>query len=197
MENKIVLTKNNFQLKQINGVTYIDNTLIVNKSFSLPTNYGNGLTKELTLNFQKMKNAASKQNFNIFILSGFRSYEYQKKIYENYYTKDNSENVDTYSARPGHSEHQTGLAIDINSINENFTNTKEWQWLSDNSYKYGFILRYPKDKESITGYTYEPWHYRYVGTTLAECCYNNNKWITLEEYFGIDSKYEQANYNFY
>lgn len=127
MENKIVLTKNNFQLKQINGVTYIDNTLIVNKSFSLPTNYGNGLTKELTLNFQKMKNAASKQNFNIFILSGFRSYEYQKKIYENYYTKDNSENVDTYSARPGHSEHQTGLAIDINSINENFTNTKEWQ----------------------------------------------------------------------
>ena len=103
--------------------------------------------------------------------------------------------ADTYSARPGHSEHQTGLAADIKGPNNNlyldqrWINTSEGQWLNNNCYKYGFIIRYPSGKESITGYIYEPWHIRYVGTEVATQLYNGGNWITLEEYLGIDSKY--------
>ena len=103
---------------------------------------------------------------------------------------DGKEKADTYSARAGYSEHQTGLAIDLNSIDMTFDNTDESNWLKDNCYKYGFIIRYPNDKEDITGYMYEPWHIRYVGKNLANVLYNNGDWITLEEYYGIDSKYE-------
>ena len=97
--------------------------------------------------------------------------------------------ADTYSARPGHSEHQSGLAIDINMADSAFDSSPEAKWLNDNAYKYGFILRYPKGKDNITGYMYESWHFRYVGTELANKLYNDGNWITLEEYFGIDSKY--------
>ena len=99
----------------------------------------------------------------------------------------------TYSARPGHSEHQTGLAMDILTSSTSESKTPQFKpaldWLADNAYKHGFILRYPEGKNHITGYIFEPWHYRYVGTELAEILYNNGDWITLEEYFGIDSAY--------
>lgn len=102
---------------------------------------------------------------------------------------DGKEKADTYSARAGYSEHQTGLAIDVNTVDMTFDNTDESNWLSNNCYKYGFVIRYPKDKESITGYMYEPWHIRYVGKDLASKLYNNGNPITFEEYYGIDSKY--------
>ena len=89
-----------------------------------------------------------------------------------------------YSARPGYSEHQTGLVIDIDNYNddyENFDKTKEFEWMNNNSYKYGFILRYPKGKTDITGYDYESWHYRYVGKEIAKYIYENN--ITFDEYY--------------
>ena len=85
-----------------------------------------------------------------------------------------------YSARPGHSEHQLGYAVDINTVQEKFKNTKEYAFLKDNAYKYGFIERYKEGKEFITGYGYEPWHYRYVGIDAAKIIYEND--LTLEEY---------------
>jgi zinc D-Ala-D-Ala carboxypeptidase len=103
---------------------------------------------------------------------------------------DGQEAADTYSARAGFSEHQTGLVLDLNTVDISFDNTNESNWLRDNSYKYGFIIRYPKGKENITGYTYEPWHIRYVGKNLAKEIYNNGDYLTLEEYFGIDSNYQ-------
>lgn len=126
---------------------------------------------------------------NLVISSGYRSYYDQRYIYNNYVAIDGQANADTYSARAGHSEHQTGLAFDLNSIDDSFTNTPEGQWVHHNCYKYGLILRYPKGKDHITGYMHESWHLRYVGTELASKLYNNGDWITLEEYFGIDSKY--------
>lgn len=176
---------NKFNKKIVNGVTFIDGILIVNKKYSLPKNYGNGLTEELQRAFVNMQNNALKENIKLNIISGFRSYERQKELYESYLKIDSKDMVDTYSAKPGHSEHQSGLAIDINIADDSFIKTKEAKWLNKNAYKYGFILRYPKGKSNITGYKYEPWHYRYVGLCLAKKLYNKGNWITLEEYFEI------------
>ncbi len=174
-----------------NGVTYIDGVLVVNKTYSLPDDYGNGLTSTTTNAFYKMQAASKLENLNIYLSSGFRSYSTQDRIYNNYVARDGKEAADTYSARPGYSEHQSGLAFDVNQINSTFDDSEEAIWLSNNCYKYGFILRYPKGKEDITGYKYESWHFRYVGVDLATKLYNNGDWITLEEYFGITSSYEE------
>ncbi len=172
-----------------NGVTYIEGYLVVNKTYTLPSSYGNGLTNATIEAFNKMQAAAKVDGLNIYISSGFRSYSYQKTLYNNYVNRDGVTAADTYSARVGHSEHQSGLAFDVNTINDSFANTEEGKWLNDNCYKYGFILRYPKGKSDETGYQYEPWHFRYVGVELAEKLYNNGNWITVEDYFGITSKY--------
>jgi len=187
--NYTFTTSKGFNGEVKNGITYIEGTLIANKTYKLTSDYGNGITKETQTAFNKMVKAAKEVGYNIYITSGFRSYATQKTIYNNYVKNDGKKNADTYSARPGHSEHQTGLAIDINQIKESFGYTEEGKWINDNCYKYGFILRYPKGKDSITGYIYEPWHLRYVGIDLATKLYNNGNWITIEEYFGIDSKY--------
>ena len=199
-EKKVVVTNN----KEVNttfttskgfkgvvksGVTYIDGILIANETYSLPSSYGSGLTKETLSAFEKMKSAAKKDGLTLYIASGFRSYARQKTIYNNYVARDGKEEADTYSARAGYSEHQTGLAFDLNNVSSSFDNTKEAKWLSSNCYKYGFILRYPKGKENETGYIYESWHFRYVGEELAKKLYNDGNWITLESYFGITSKY--------
>lgn len=183
-------TSKGYTITNRNGVTYINGYLIVNKTYSLPSNYGSGLTGETTRNFNLMKSAASKEGLNIYISSGFRSYNKQNTIYNNYVRQDGKAEADTYSARPGHSEHQSGLAFDVNIINDSFANTPEARWLENNCYKYGFILRYPKGKTAETGYKYESWHFRYVGTDLAVKLYNNGNWITMENYFGITSSYQ-------
>lgn len=172
-----------------NGVTYIEGYLVVNKTYTVPSSYGNGLTNATTEAFNKMQAAARAAGLNIYISSGFRSYSYQKTLYNNYVNRDGVVAADTYSARAGHSEHQSGLAFDVNTINDSFANTEEGKWLNDNCYKYGFILRYPNGKSDETGYQYEPWHFRYVGVELAEKLYNNGNWITVEDYFGITSRY--------
>lgn len=121
--------------------------------------------------------------------SGYRSEATQRAIYNGYVARDGQAAADRYSARPGYSEHQTGLAVDISDASgahylyESFESTAEGKWLFANAYKYGFILRYPKGKESITGYMYEPWHYRYVGTAEAAKIYASGK--TFEEYYGV------------
>ena len=138
--------------------------------------------KEAVKHFKEMSMDASNIGLIIKTISVYRSYEYQKNLYNNYLKTDEVSIVDTYSARAGHSEHQTGLAFDIYNVKYPYTefgNTEEFKWLKDNAYKYGFILRYKKEFEHITGYKEEPWHIRYVGNA-AEEIYKSN--ITLEEY---------------
>lgn len=187
--DKTFTTKKGFKGVIKNGITYIDGYMIVNKTYSLPSTYETTLTKETTDSFNKMKSAATLEGLNIYISSGFRSYNTQKRLYNNYVKRDGVEAADTYSARAGHSEHQSGLAFDVNTINDTFASTPEAKWLANNCYKYGFILRYPQGKSNETGYKYESWHFRYVGTELAEKLYNNGNWITMEDYFGITSTY--------
>ena len=184
-------TSKGFTGKVVAGVTYIDGYLVVNKTYDLPSDYGDGLTDETVNAFNKMNDDAIKEGLNLYISSGYRSYSTQNSIYNSYVSVDGKENADTYSARAGHSEHQTGLAFDLNTIDDSFTYTKEGRWVHDNCYKYGLILRYPMGKEDVTGYMHESWHLRYVGEDLASKLYNNGDWITLEEYFGIDSKYQE------
>lgn len=197
---KISKTSKGNTIKKYYGITYIDNVIIANKTYSLPSNFApnnlvtiNGYIKVVDYvkdAFNELKSDSTSIGLNIYASSGYRSYSDQNYIYNNYVSWDGQENADTYSARAGHSEHQTGLAIDVNTIDSSFEGTSESNWLKDNCYKYGFIIRYPKGKENITGYMYEPWHIRHVGKDLAAKLYNNGDWITLEEYFGIDSKYE-------
>lgn len=142
------------------------------------------LVKEAKNQFEIMSSTAKKENLNVIAFSGYRDYTYQKNLYNTYLQKDSQEKVDTYSARAGYSEHQTGLSIDIyNGIDDynNFEQTKEFKWLKDNAHKYGFILRYPKNKELETQYQYESWHYRYVGIDIATYIKKHN--ISFDEYY--------------
>lgn len=134
--------------------------------------------------FEELSEAASKENYTVLAMSSYRSYQYQYNLYNRYVNTDGIEAADTYSARPGYSEHQTGLAVDVYNGKEDFTNfekTKEYNWMQDNAYKFGFILRFPKDKVLETGYQYESWHYRYVGKEIAKYIHDNN--LCFEEYY--------------
>lgn len=167
----------------------LDGIIIVNKHFGLPANYGSGLDEKTLKAFETMEAAASKNGISLYVASGFRNYYKQDDLFYNYYAQYGEE-AKRFSSLPGHSEHQTGLAIDIGGVDEyawvksDFYNTEEFKWLETNCYKYGFILRYPENKEDITGYMFESWHYRYVGTELSTYLHENN--LTLEEYFDID-----------
>ena len=171
------------------GVTYIDDILIVNKDISLPEHFNPGENKEARHALQKLLNDGNNQGFQLSNASGFRSYQSQVQLFNQYVQRDGEEAANKYSAKPGHSEHQTGLTYDIVSENtdtnfkSSFGKTKEGQWLKDNAYKYGFVIRYPKNKTHITGYQYEPWHIRYVGKDTAKKLYKSNE--TLEEYLNL------------
>jgi len=183
-------TSKGFHGETRNGVTYIDGVLIANKTYALPKSYApGGLTGETSKAFNTMKSAAAQEGISIWVASGFRSYDLQNRLWTNRKNKNGIAFADAGTARPGHSEHQTGLAMDINMVDDAFENTAAGQWLFKNAYKYGFILRYPRGKTGETGYKYESWHYRYVGVDLATKLYNGGNWITLENYFGITSQY--------
>ena len=124
------------------------------------------------------------EGLNISINSAYRSYEEQEKLYDDYLKLYGKSYVNKYVAVPGYSEHQTGLALDLESLDcDIFKNSKEYRWIKNNAYKYGFILRYQEGKENITGYNAEEWHIRYVGRKAAEYIYKNN--ITFEEYYDL------------
>ena len=199
-------TDKGFLITELNGITYVDGVLIVNKTYSLPSTYqpqnpykeitsdylyGADYIEDYVMNeYLKMNEDAKKEGINLKITSGYRSYNVQVDLYNEYKKRDGKEAADKYSARAGHSEHQSGLCFDLNGTNENFIKTKEGKWLNDNAYKYGFTLRFPEGATEYTGYMYEGWHFRYVGLELATKLYNDGNWISLEEYFGITSEYQ-------
>ncbi len=177
-----------------------DTLMIVNKHYKIPDDYKpknlvyiddweygywNLIRADVYEEFKKMSKEAKKDNVTLFIASPYRSYNDQKVLYNSYVANDGVKNADTYSARPGYSEHHTGLAMDLipefGLQLDTFENSAGFKWMQENAHKYGFILRYPKDKEYITGYMYEPWHYRYVGVDAATTI--KNEGLTFEEYY--------------
>jgi len=194
-------TSKGFEIKKVDGIYYVDNYLVANKTYNLPQSYD---PKSLNATVKKaadkmFADAKKEKGFDLYVASGYRSYNTQNSIYNKYVSRDGKEKADTYSARPGYSEHQSGLAFDVcdyklddsKCITSGFNNTEQAKWLSENAYKYGFILRYVKNKDNETGYMYESWHFRYVGNDLAKILYNNGNWITVEDYFGITSSYDK------
>ncbi|MGE7911528.1 M15 family metallopeptidase [Lysinibacillus xylanilyticus] len=170
--------------------TYIKGILLANKIYPLPSTFAPGEDPEARQALNKMIAAAKQQGFDLVAFSGYRSFEYQTTLYNNYAKRDGQAAADRYSARPGYSEHQTGLAFDIGEkgkddlwLTEEFGETPAGQWLFTHAQDYGFILRFPQNKEDITGYMYESWHYRYVGVDIAKDIKKQN--ITLEEYLGV------------
>ncbi len=183
-------TEKGYAIETSDGLTYVDGVLIANKTYSLPESYNpGGLLPECEEAFAVMKRDAAAKGLNIYVSSGFRSFASQKSIYNRYVSRDGRALADTYSARPGHSEHQTGLAIDLNTITQSFGKTKEGRWVAEHCHEYGFILRYPEGKSHITGYCFEPWHLRYVGVETATKIAQSG--LCLEEYYGITSFYAE------
>ncbi len=180
---------------------YADGVLIVNKSYPVPQDYepsglvtaygtwNEYLLPETNEAFKQMSIDAANEGLNLWCASGYRSVSTQDRIYNSYVARDGKAAADTYSARPGHSEHHTGLCFDLNSIDSSFAYTAEGKWVAENCWKYGLIIRYPQSKEDITGYKYEPWHLRYVGTDLAKTLYESG--LCMEEYFGLTSCYSE------
>lgn len=173
-------------------------TALVNKYHALPADYvpelellpsaytasqGARLRPEACAAFLQMADAAAEEGLRLYSASPYRSYAAQERVYQRYAAQQGAEAADTYSARAGFSEHQTGLALDINvaSLSARFEETREYAWLAEHSWEYGFILRFPQGKEALTGYRFEPWHYRYVGPETARLCHEQN-W-TLEEFW--------------
>ncbi|WP_275695614.1 M15 family metallopeptidase [Ferdinandcohnia quinoae] len=180
---------------------------IVNKETSLPSSYvppdlvypnvifsfGDAkvekryIRKEAGDALEKLFDLGKKQNIHLFAVSGYRSYIRQKSVFDNEVKNYGLEHAEKLVATPGESEHQSGLAMDITSSSVNYTLTEDFgattegKWVKDNAHLFGFIIRYPKGKETITGYNYEPWHLRYVGVQIATLIYEND--LTLEEYF--------------
>ncbi|WP_066047890.1 M15 family metallopeptidase [Robertmurraya korlensis] len=203
-------------VKEVDGKQVIQNPLnvlaLVNKMFALPDSYNPAdlvkpnvsfsfgdqtiekslLRKEAALALEKMFTEAKASGIELYAVSGYRSYERQRILFDAEVKKSGEEKAAQVVALPGNSEHQSGLAMDISSksanlsLTESFGETNEGKWLAANAHKYGFILRYPKGKETITGYQYEPWHFRYVGVNAAQTIFEKN--ITLEEYFDIVEK---------
>ena len=139
--------------------------------------------------FHQMVEKAKEENLEFKMTTAYRSYSFQKLLYDNYVEKEGEEAANKYSAKPGQSEHQTGLAVDVSSpsvdyqLSNEYGQTEEGKWLTKHAHEFGFIIRYPQGKEDITGYQYEPWHIRYVGQTAAKEIYEQN--LTLEEYLQI------------
>lgn len=176
--------------------------LLANKTHALPSDYepsdlvlpqvrgdkdGLYLREEAAKAIEELFYDATNDGVNLLLVSAYRSYSYQETLFNGYVSRDGLAEAEIKSSRPGHSDHQTGLAADICRdgcrLNATFADTTEGQWLANNAYKYGFILRYPKGKEDITGYMYEPWHFRYIGKEEAQKVYDSG--LCFEEYYNV------------
>lgn len=175
------------ELMIVNKYHYLDENYIPDDIMKISLSYayeGNSINSTVYNAFKELSEDAKKEGYTIVINSSYRDYNSQKEIWESRKNLYGTRKADEYAARAGHSEHQTGYAIDVSDYydeNDEFGKTSSFLWMKENCFKYGFILRYPEDKEDITGYSYEPWHYRYVGIDAALKIKNEN--ITFDEYY--------------
>ncbi len=191
MNFEILVNKNNLLSKDYKPKLYIVDDNKNNFHNYIDPNLKPKLALEIKFYVDQLLNDAWKSGMFIIVDSGYRSYEYQEQVLK-YLIEKKGDEAYRLVAIPGSSEHQTGLAMDIAYMKNGIysddvkDSDKEVEWMKKNSYKYGFILRYPKGKEEITGYDYEPWHYRFVGINLAKILYDQN--ITMEEYYSLKRK---------
>ncbi len=183
------------ELMLVNKYYYLDETYEPQDLVKIPTTYAWGdygsqqVTKDTYDAFLNLWNASHEAGYYLMVSSSYRTYAHQKEVYDQYEKSQGLEYADQIAARPGYSEHQTGYSLDIfekGLTQKTFQDSESYLWLKDNAHKYGFIERYPEDKVNITGYTYESWHYRYVGVDAATYIYQNH--ITFDEYYAYFTK---------
>ncbi|WP_459129353.1 D-alanyl-D-alanine carboxypeptidase family protein [Guggenheimella bovis] len=169
-------------VKVTKGVTSVNTVPIVNKKYSIPESLSDGMNETALMQFMRMRRAARKEGIKLDFSSSYRSYKTQKTLYNYYLKKD--PNANNYSAKPGQSEHQLGLAFDLVANSRRITKgSRADRFLTEHAFEYGFILRYPEGKKNVTGYIYEPWHYRYVGPYWAKLIKESG--VTLDEFFAV------------
>ncbi len=172
-------------------------TVVVNKKYRLSSDYepalvgvrGGQMRQSAADSLDKLFRAAEATGMNPLVVSSYRSYVMQEDVYNGYVNQNGQKDADTFSARPGHSEHQTGLAVDVDDgsgcqLETCFGETQFGKWLQEKAHFYGYIVRYPLGKDAITGYQYEPWHIRYVGSE-AEAIVSSGK--TMDEFYGVEA----------
>lgn len=176
-------------LTTTDGVTKVNGHVLVNEQYSLPENYHPGENKHARRQLNKLLAQAAQEDIDLKYRSGFRSYQEQQKLIKQAIKKDGKKQAYGYTAKPGHSEHQTGLAFDVgtdeplSNFKKDFGHSKQGQWLAKHAKQFGFIIRYPKGEEDWTGYEYEPWHLRYVGGNLAHTIHEEH--TSLEQYYNL------------
>ncbi|HSX32408.1 MAG TPA: M15 family metallopeptidase [Candidatus Saccharimonadales bacterium] len=177
---------------QLDPKDYVPSDLVFpNVPLRVPGNESMKLRSETATALEQLIASAKNAGFNLMLASGYRSYNYQVGLYGGYVKSLGQSEADKTSARPGHSEHQTGLALDVEpatkecELEQCFGTLPEGKWIAEHAYEYGFIVRYPADKIGVTGYEYEPWHLRYIGKDLAAELHAK-KVTTLEEFFGVN-----------
>lgn len=199
------------------GITEEDQTIValVNKEYSLGEDYApedlvtvdvptilenpevNQLRKVAADALKEMFDEAEESGIYLYARSGYRSYQTQVQLFQGYADQHGEEAANRYSAKPGHSEHQTGLVMDVTSesvnyqLTESFGETEEGKWLKEHAHEFGFIIRYPEGAEGITGYIYEPWHIRYLGIDMATKVYESG--VTYEEYLEEEGLIHEVN----
>ena len=195
-ENELTSNKDKDLKILVNKHYHVDDTYEPDDLVNISNWYSYGddqmMRKEAYDEYVSMFNAAKEQDIKIIINSSYRSYADQKATYDDFINRYGKEQTEALAAHPGNSEHQTGLAIDVTTPGYNtktFDTSEAFTWLQNNAYKYGFILRYPKDKEYLTGFDYESWHYRYVGKDIAKYIHENN--ITYDEYYAYFEENEK------
>ena len=185
---EVDMSKGNLIL--VNKFNYLSEDFVPSDITNISLSYsysGNEAIKEVNDAYVEMAKNAKKDGITLLVNSSYRDYKEQDEIYKEFYLKEGVSYADKYAARAGYSEHQTGLCLDIftsgHSTTKNFEESDAYNWLINNSYKYGFILRYPKGKEYLTGYEYESWHYRYLGVDTATKVFESN--LTYDEYYAF------------
>ncbi len=179
--------------RQLQPASYVPKNLVV-PNIPLRSNITDTekyVRADMAPSLEKMVEDANAQGVHFNLQSGYRSYQFQVDLYNSYVAAQGKSVADSQSARPGYSEHQTGLAADLGgtsdpscNVADCFADTVEGKWLAANAYKYGFLIRYPADKVNVTGYIYEPWHIRYIGASLSTEMHKSHI-ETLEEFFGL------------
>ncbi len=174
-----------FNVSEVEDYMQVKGIVVINKKNPIPKDYISEDADIAKAQIEILINDMHKENLNVtYNYSGHRTYSFQTEVYNSLVNAYGQDYADSYSARPGFSEHQSGLAFDLKNMQKEFIeNDPEASWIKDNAHKYGFIVRYPKGKDAITGYKYEPWHLRYVGDLAADI-YKSN--LTLEEYLQVE-----------
>ena len=187
-DNQEFITGNGKKMKRENGAFMVDGLPVINNVLKVSETFDPGESHEAKKAMDKMIAGAKKEGIHLEIVGGYRNWSQQKSGYESYFKLVGEKTAERYWAKAGSGDSQSGQSYDLNYMQPQLIDTAAGKWLDQNCYKYGFVIRFPKGEEEMTGFAYQPWHVRYVGDKLAAKLYNQGAWISIERYLGLPAK---------